>query len=450
MKIRKRSAILALLVALLLQAIVASAQGTKAQSPSPAAGSTGSSASAQKADAIPAPYPTRLRVSVKENLIILSWTDSPDIKGKYAIYRSIAAIKSDTFSASSRLGEVASGAQTYTDSPPDTKPYFYAVLALADNGTPYQVFVPAKNATSVAVSVGPSALATASALAATSAKQDSAHPGQSFVSAISAKPKGDAIIVSYTVAPKSRLVLYRGTTAIKKAADLLDATLVATFADKDGSFVDFPVPGVDYYYAILGEADLKAARIIITAGVNSLTQPAQVPAAAVTSGITDTPPPSRTPPLPSFLMEDGALGNVVTLQQDEGPPPARPLSSDTEKAIAVLMEKAPKVVRAIPSISVLPEELSAPSGGEDYALSIIVGDRIAAKDWPGAEDQLRKYLSLNRGPKASARAHFYLGEALTFKGSAREACFEFLSARDFYPLETKPWIEYVLSVIPND
>jgi len=103
----------------------------------------------------------------------------------------------------------------------------------------------------------------------------------------------------------------------------------------------------------------------------------------------------------------------------------------------------------MPATSLLPEELSIPSGGEDYALSQIVSDRIAAKDWVSAADQLRKYLSLNRGPKASARARFYLGEALAFAGSGREAFFEFLSAGEFYPSETKPWIEYVLSTLRN-
>jgi TolA-binding protein len=79
-----------------------------------------------------------------------------------------------------------------------------------------------------------------------------------------------------------------------------------------------------------------------------------------------------------------------------------------------------------------------------------VSDRIAAKDWVGAADQLRKYLSLNRGPKAAARARFYLGEALAFTGSGRDSFFEFLSARDFYPLETKPWIDYILSTLQKD
>lgn len=270
---------------------------------------------------------------------------------------------------------------------------------------------------------------------------------QAFVSALAAKAQGDAILVSYKASPKSRLVLYRGSAPITKAADLLDATLVAAFTDKDGSFTDFPVPGMDYYYAILGEEDLKAGKIGISPGINSLILPIQVKASTLSTGLAETPAMSRTPPLPYFLMEDGAAGGGATLPIDEGPPPYRTVSPDTEKAIALILAKAPKIQPPLPATRILPEEKAAPSGGEDYALSLLVSDRIAVKDWPGAADQLRKYLSLNRSPKAAARAHFYLGEAMVYLGSSRDAFFEFLLARDFYPIETKPWIEYVLSAL---
>lgn len=439
MKIWKRRAIVAALAALVL-----------------------SGAQAQNAASF-SPFPTRLRVAVKDNLTILNWLDSPDVKGKYVAYRSAqAALKADNLDAATRLGEIATGVQTYADTPPDSAPYFYGVFALADDGSPYQVFLPMKNCTAVAVSVGqaapPSAAKPTAAAPAVPAPPAAVKPAapagppaasQAFVSSLAAKARGDAIIVSYKASPKSRLVLYRGTAQILGAADLLDATLVAAFTDKDGTFADFPVPGLDYYYAILGEEDLKAGRISLTADGNSLTRPVQVRAAAVSAGFAETPPASRTPPLPYFLMEDKAFGSG-NVALDEGPPPARPVSPETEKAIGALLAKAPKAQPAMPSTSLLPEELSAPSGGEDYALSLIVSDRIAAKDWAGAQDQLRKYLSLNRGPSASARARFYLGESLAFTGSAREAFFEFLSARDFYPIETKPWIEYVLSRLQSD
>jgi hypothetical protein len=413
------------------------------------------SAHAQGSESVFAPFPSRLRASVKDSIVILGWVDSPDLKGGYGVYRLDALIDAATLPSATRVATVAAGDQAYSDAPPDSKAYFYAVLALAEDGSPYQVFIPAKNTTSigVAVSASPPAPAPAPAPAAAPARAPSpsaasapSQPAQPFVSAIAAKAKGDAIVITYKASPKSRLVLYRGPTPILRAADLLDASLVAAFTDKDGSFADYPVPGVDYFYAILGEEDLKAGKIGIAAGVNSLASPVSVRAAAVSQGFGETPPASRTPPLPYFLLEDGSGGSPA-VSIDDSLPPLRAVSPETAKAIASLLAKAPRADPPMPAPSVLPEEKASPAGGEDYALSLIVSDRIAAKDWTAAADQLRKYLSLNRGPRAAARARFYLGEALALSGSGRDAFFEFLSAREFYPLETKPWIDYVLKTL---
>jgi hypothetical protein len=345
------------------------------------------------------------------------------------------------------LGEIPSIAQTYSYSPPDSRTYYFGVFALSKEGSPYRVFLPAQNITASGISVGESAPPAPKPVAnsANSAEGASQAPSQPFVSDIAAKVKGDAIVITYKASPKSRLVLYRGVAPIGGAPDLLDATLVAAFTDKDGSFADYPVPGVDYFYALLGEEDLKAGKILIAPGVNSLTSSVEVPAGAVSSGLA-APPPSRTPPLPYFLLEEGNFGDDSMVEYD-GLVPARPVSPETEKAISSLLALTPAIKVLMPPPRDLTEETAAPSGGEDYALSLIVSDRIAAKDWPAAVGQLRDYLSLNRSPRAAARAHYYLGEALASMGSAREAFFEFLSARDSYPTETEPWIEYVLSTL---
>jgi hypothetical protein len=429
MNIRKWSATLCLLVALVLSALAQD-------------GST---------DTVFAPFPSRVRAAVKDNSIILSWLDSPDLKSGYLVYRSESPIDANTLSTAKRLGSITMGAQSYTDVPPDPKPYFYAVLAQSEDGSPYQVFIPAKNTTTTGISLPPPKApipVAAPVLQATAAPTPPAPAGP-YVSGIEAKAKGDSIVISYKASPKSRLVLYRGSAPIVQAADLLDATLVAAFSDKNGSFADYPVPGVEYFYAILGEEDLKAGKINIAPGVNSLSTAVQVRASTVSAGFGETPPASRTPPLPYFLLENESIGSAA-LTLDEGLPPPRPVSPETSKAISILLAKTPPAKKVAPPVRVLPEESAAPAGGEDYALSLITGGKIASKDWAGAIDQLRKYLSLNRSPKAAARARFYLGEALVSTGSMQDAFFDFISARDFYPIETKPWIDYVLSVLAKD
>lgn len=401
-----------------------------------------------------APSTSRLRVSEKDSQIVLTWFDSPGSTARYAIYRSSAQLNPATISGAARLGDVAPGVQTYSDTPPDSKPYYYGVFALGPDGKPFLVFTPAATVTIIPIAVtavqpqsAPLAqpAASASMAAAPAAGSPSGAGPQPSIAGISAKPQGEGILVTYSTPPNSRLVLYRGTTKILDAADLLDAVLVAAFPDKDGSFLDYPVPGVDYYYAILGEEDLKAGRIALSEGVNSLSVPVQLPATTA-AGISATPPAPRTPPLPYFLIENGVSGGVA-LPADEGVPPAVPVSTETEKAIASILAMAPPIQLAVPTTRILKEELSQPSGGEDYALSLIVSQKIVSKDWSGAVDQLRKYLSLNRGAQAAGRARFYLGEALSFSGSPREAFFEFLLAQDLYPAETRPWIDYELSLL---
>jgi hypothetical protein len=421
MNMRKRGVVLCLLAAIALSA----------------------QAQDEKADTVFAPFPSRLRAAVKENSVVLTWIDSPDLKSGYAVYRSEAPIDAASLPSAKRLGTITVGAQSYTDVPPDFKPYFYAVLAQAEDGSPYQVFIPAKNTTPVGIALPPPKAPVAAPPPAAPQPAPAAGP---FVSGIEAKARGEAIVISYKASPKSRLVLYRGSSPIAQAADLLEATLVAAFSDKNGSFADYPVPGVEYYYAILGEEDLKAGKIGLALGVNSLPAAVQVRASATASGFIETPPASRTPPLPYFLLENESIGNAA-LSLDEGLPPPRAVSPETSKAIGELLAKAPMLKKTMPAVLVLPDESRAPTGGEDYALSIIVKEKMQSKDWHGTIDQLRKYLSLNRSPKAAARARFYLGEALASVGTNQDAFFEFISARDFYPAETKPWIDYVLSTL---
>jgi hypothetical protein len=458
-------------------------------------------------------FPTKLRIASRSGNILLTWIDAQGSTNGSAVYRDVKPITAASLAEAQLLGKAGAAVQSFTDSPPDTREYFYVILPLSASGEPIPTFAAGKNASQVGVAVdvvapasaasppGGAATAPVAAAPATAnppSSQPAIQPATQPVAAAASKPeaakiapaavatktqtspaapsaaavplkpatpasatqtaamtvdslvaktRGDSIIMTYKTVPGTRLVLYRGTSPLRGASDLLDATLVAAFKDKDGAFADYPVPGVAYWYALVGEDDLKQGRISLVAGRSATAAAVGLESKAgpvAASEIVEVLPTSRTPPLPVFLLEGGIGENGYSLPQDDSPPPPRAISAEAEKAVASLLSMVPTAAPKRPNLAILSEELSAPTGGEDYSLSIIVTDKLGTKDWKAAAEQLRNYLSLNRSSAAIARARFYLGQALAFSGSYREAFFEFLLAREKFPSETKSWIDYIL------
>ncbi|MGO8692519.1 MAG: hypothetical protein ACLQMF_02500 [Rectinemataceae bacterium] len=407
-----------------------------------------SSTSPTGAEAVFAPFPSHISAEPLAGGIKLRWIDSPDVAGSYAIYRSATPVTASNVDSATRLATVARGTQSYTDRPPDSKPYYYLILALAADGTPYRIVIPARNSTMAAVRA-PAPEPSAASAPATVGTPVSTTPLPA-IDGLKATAKGDAILLSYRPAVAGiRLVVYRGTAPITESADLLDAALIATFKDKNGSFADYPVPGLDYWYAVLGEDNLKAGHIELRQGHDVTSQPIRIAAPSSNEGTVAEGPSPRTRPLPILVLNRAPEEGAAPLPPSVLPPTRVALAPETEKAVAFLLGSEPESRPSMPVLKILSEELGNPSGGEDYALSLIVSGKLDASDWKGAVDELDKYLSLNRSHAVGARAHFYLGEALANTGAFRDAFFELLTARQDYPAETKPWIDYVLFNLRN-
>ncbi len=406
----------------------------------------GASASASSAEAVFAPFPSRLRAALREGAVVLSWEDSQDVAGRYAVYRSTIPLSSElAFASAAKIAEVDSGIQTFIDTPSEGA-YYYLVLALGPDGSPYRVFIPARNATIAPVQVAPrESFARTAELASGRANMPNS------IAAVRAE---DAVIISYTMPEKGRrLVLYRGSAPITEAASLLDAVLVASFEDREGKIADYPVPGIDYWYALFLEEDLRSGRIVAEPGRNATRAPIRIPAGLYRVGLPEIPPVSRTPPLPYFWLERelvvGPDGTAMRLATPQASPERRELSPEAAKAQARLLALSPARLPARPVFTMLPEDSRTPSGGEEYALTLIVRDKLGRGAWEEGAEQLRKYLSLNRSPQVASRARYYLGVSLTATGAYREAFFEFLRAWEHYAAETKPWIDYIIAVLRN-
>jgi hypothetical protein len=416
--------------------LAVAAQAGPATKPTGAQGSLkGTPAAASDVDTgeVLAPFPSKIRVGLKGEGIVVSWEDSKDVEGSYIIYRFTEEISDDTIASALKVGEVPSGTRSFLDKPPDSKPYFYCVLAKDNDGFVYQVIIPFKNATMTGISC---------ILPASEAKKDE----YAEITGLKAEVSSDSIVVSYSASAKNRsLILYRSTAPVTGTIGLTDATLVSIFVDSDGKFQDYPVPGVDYYYVLIDESNLRTGNIAIKKGANSTEQPARIPPGDFRIGLPRISPISRDVPLPYLVLSSTVSQGSSFSSRPMELPQTKTLSTETAKAVDQLTTLSGWKEAPIPPVYVFPEDTAlAGSVGEEYTLRSIIADQFAKKNWAEAVDRFSKYLSIHRTAQTAARAQFYLGEAFAETGNLRDAVFAFLISENEYAPQTRAWIEYLL------
>ncbi len=390
-----------------------------------------------------APFVSKIRAAVKDDLVKISWSDSRDAKGSVEIYRAAVPITDESYKKAIRLAEVPYGAGSYLDHPPSEGPWYYWVAARTEEGTRYDVVVPFSNATGTPALTTPRTTQNVAPAQSSTVAQEKpkAGPYEPSVTKLKAKVEGDAIILTFQVNRQNpRLVLYRSASQISKVADLLDAIILQASTSVSSTFTDYPVPGIGYFYAILAEGDLTAGDAAIVLGSNATRASAEVPIGRFRVGLPAAPRELRSMPLP-LLSIDAALDAGAS-----GQAPVEPhfLSAEASKAVSSLVALAPIPPARERKPRVFPQDLQAPGGGEEYALRSIVQGVFARKSWPEAQKQLSSYLSLSRSPAVEARARFYLGQAYYFSKQYREALFEFLMVQTQYYAEGQEWIQAIL------
>ncbi len=406
--------------------------------------------------AVFAPYPSRLRVGVRDDKVLLSWEDSADLSLGYVIYRHRNEPSSENFADAIMIGDAALGAESFEYAPPDDNPYYYIVLGRSESGV-YEVFIPLRNVSLVGIAApsAPSiasspasatqAGATGSAPTGIGAPAPSSAVSASAVSALSASLDGDSIVLGFKASADSgRLIVYRGTSPFSQNAAILDAVVAALVDPADTSFRDYPVPGIPYYYAILPERELLGGSIRLVPGQNATQTALSIPAGSFRVGLPTMSASSRSAPLP-FLILTRTLSDANPVIQEELAPSPKALSADTQKAVNALLAAAGSSAKAErPMVTIFPEDLRS-SGGEDYALRSIIGDLFSRGSYAKAVEQLTLYLSLPRSATTGAKARFYRAQALALSGSFQEAFFDFLRAQDSFYLQSQPWMDYVLA-----
>jgi hypothetical protein len=385
-----------------------------------------------------APFISRISVEVRNNLIRLNWIDSTDIRGPVYVYRSSTAFTNGL--PASRPVEVPYGVQSYIDEvEPGTWHYFIA--ASDEGGRQYTVLIPFNN--TISVTLGDPGTEISQGQFEEPAERP-ADPGEIGLSSLQAASQGEGILISYrTPGTAKTAVLYRSVNPIRQTRDLLGAVIVQSGISSP--FMDYPVPGVLYYYAAILEEDLRAGRTAVFPGYNATLNPVQVPEGEYRIGLPKAQEEIRSMPLP-LITVTAAVPENTAAPEISGP---RELSAEAARALSDLRGRTRPAPAEEKNPRVFNQDLEKPAGGEEYTLRFIVQGPFANRDWEASREALTRYLALPRSGAAEARARYYLGQAYYFSGKPREALFEFLSAQSHYPEETSGWIQAALAKLVN-
>jgi len=374
--------------------------------------------------AVFAPFVSRLQGELRNNLIRLSWEDSPAVRGPVYVFRSDRPFERSAPLAGIRSVQVPYGVQFYVDEVEagETEKILY-FFAVASDGAGRIFDIPIIYTNMIRMRIP----------AAGDIAHEELPPEPVFVppavpagiSSLQAVAEGNRVIITFAQGQgTSGAVLYRSVSPIRQTADILGAVIVQMGISSP--FTDYPVPGIPFYYAVILEQDLIRGMAEIIPGQNATI-------ASVEAVPTDPAERRRMRPMPLPPLSA------------QGVPPPRDLSPEALRALEELPPR-PEAERMRPRV--FARDLAVPHGaGEDFALSLIVSGPFAARNWEAARNELVGFLSLPRSAEAQARARFYLGQSYYFMRMPREGLFEFLAIQERHPAEAMVWIQAALNML---
>lgn len=368
----------------------------------------------------PAPVVSDLSARVQDSEVVLTWSPSSVDTSYYVILRSTQPITASNFTQSERIALVPSSQTEFTDKLKTNQTYYYAVLIQASNNSEYTFFIPLYNSLLVGVS--------------SQISQEQIEPAifKSFDYFI----RNDSVILAWQLEKSAKkLFLYRSTSPFTDFNSLTQAVLIATFTNEAGApYLDYPVPGVPYYYALVDEYVIRLGTTKFTPNINTNREPIEI--SRDFSRFQRTLLPSLRPiPLPWLN-----INQTITTNPQK-------FSKSTESIISSLIHKNETLTEIIYSPTVLKEESQLVSSGEEYTFRSILQNTFFKNNWEEAEKELLNYLTLRRSTNITARTKFYLGQAYFFQKKYEKALLEFLICQDSYYNESQEWIQYSLKKI---
>jgi hypothetical protein len=373
---------------------------------------------------------TGLEAVTRNNLVRLTWKDSPRASGPVYIFRSPRPFDSPaSFAGLQRPVEVPYGVESYIDDAENTGMVYYFAAA-SSGGELHLLVIPQVNAIAVEVT-GPPETAAAS----------SQPRGPGGIFGLEIRQEGEGVVIRYQTNSSANTMLYRSVKPITHTTDLLSAVIVQPRLNSP--FVDYPVPGIPYYYAVIFEDELRRGNVGIYPGYNAAIQAVELRAERV-----GLPRAVELRPLPLPLISlNYAVPGIDNFSELRNP---IPLGLNAAKALGSL--RLPPKARTLPSRAsrAFSQDLETETRGipaENLILRAIVQGPFAKGDWETSRLELDRYLSSHHSVISEARARFYRGQCLYFSGACREAFYEFLLIRNYFPVEANDWLDSCLELL---
>ncbi|MDR3174713.1 MAG: hypothetical protein LBU19_10720 [Treponema sp.] len=384
---------------------------------------------------IPQTAVSDLEAVTRNNLVRLTWKDSSAAAGPVYIYRSSRPFDASTPMASfnvQRPVEVPYGVESYIDDVESSGRMYYFVAASSGAGDLHLQVIPRVNTLAVEVAGPPEAAA---------ASPQPRGPGGIF--GLEIREAGEGVVIRYQTNSGANTMLYRSVKPISHTTDLLSAVIVQS--GLSSPFTDYPVPGIPYYYAVIFEDELRRGNVGIYPGYNAAIKPVEVRAERV-----GLPRAAELRPLPLPLMSlNYAVPGIDNFPELRNP---IPLGLNAAKALGSLIRSRETPVPPVRASRAFSQDMETENRGipaENLALRAIVQGPFARGDWETSRRDLDRYLSGHHSVISEARARFYRGQCLYFSGAWREAFYEFLLIRNYFPVEVNEWLNSCLEIPVN-
>lgn len=434
----------------------------------------------------PVQFVSRLRAQASAESVLLTWRNPKGPAAAKLVYRHTEEILPQTLGAAALIARLEAEADRFEDRPPDGSPYYYAVLLEGPQGKRYELLIDFRNKTSQPVQ-----------LAAGPAEEDLA----ASITQLQAQVVEDAVrLVFRSSRPQRELLLFRSAAPISAARQLLEDAAPVTLGAGAQEYTDYPIPGVETYYAVVDAGLFKAGRPWIVPGDNATTAPVQVSLSVARVGLPQASEPERSPPPPVEAVSSAPPAEISPTEPEqsarprpEQPPaavaagavpaapaapsspaaPPRPARSMVSPALPGAPRSVPLPYLRFPSGLAQPAAgqaalkpqtwetlerlltLTAPQAPAARRVEILDEDRgqgaegqipaaiqpLQAGRYAEAETALRTLLSVPRSASELARLRFYLGQSLYLQGLYEEAALELLLGRDAHYAQVQPWLE---------